>query len=194
SKFGLEIRDNATFVLSKRRFEQTIQRYLAKTKREKGLITRPLEGDLIFLPLTKSFFEITFVENDDPFLQFEKLFIYKLKTTLFQYNNEDFRTGVAEVDSTIMNTTLNRLDYAIVLENRELDITPDFDVELGIFNGKEAIFNSMLTEDGGYFLVEEYDTNDMEVGEESYGENKEIKNEFLEAIDFSENNPFSERF
>ena len=56
-KFGLEIRDEANFIISKRQWEKLIGLY----NNTLDSIERPKEGDLIFLPLSNSFFEITFV-------------------------------------------------------------------------------------------------------------------------------------
>ena len=57
TRFGIEIRDQATFVLSKRRWEQMVDR-----EEDAGgtfqLTARPAEGDLLYFPKTKSLFEI----------------------------------------------------------------------------------------------------------------------------------------
>lgn len=87
TKFGFEIRDSVKFTVSRRRF-----------KRETGL-DRPLEGDLLFLPLSKGLFEIKFVEHENPFYQLGKLYSYQLTCELFQYSEEDFDTGVPEIDA-----------------------------------------------------------------------------------------------
>lgn len=91
SKFGLEIKDTATLVVSKSRFLEEI----GQSVREYG----PKEGDLIYFPLTKSLFEITFVERENPFYQFGKNFIYTITVELFDYSYEDMNTGIPEVDS-----------------------------------------------------------------------------------------------
>ena len=49
---------------------------------------RPQEGDLIFLPLTSNYFEIKFVEHEEPFYQLGKGYVYKLKAELFEYSDE----------------------------------------------------------------------------------------------------------
>jgi hypothetical protein len=87
TKFGFEIRDSVKFTVSKKRF-----------KRETGM-DRPLEGDLIFLPLSKGLFEIKFVEHENPFYQLGKLVSYQLTCELFQYSEEEFETGVPELDA-----------------------------------------------------------------------------------------------
>jgi hypothetical protein len=94
SKFGLEIRNQATFVVAKRQWEKLVGLW------NNGIISnRPAEGDLLYFPLTKSFFEIKFVEHQSPFYQLNKFPTYKLQCELFEYNNEDVNTGVKEVDT-----------------------------------------------------------------------------------------------
>jgi len=93
SKFGLEIRDEATFIVSRRRWETRVGVFDDNT-----IDPRPQEGDLIFLPMTNSFFEISFVEDDQPFYQLSNLPVYKLTCNLFEYNDEDFDTGITVVD------------------------------------------------------------------------------------------------
>jgi len=92
-KFGLEIRDEASFVISRRSWNSTIGSY--------ENLNKPQEGDLLFLPMTNSFFEITFVEADKPFYQLSNLPVYKLTCSLFEYNDEEFDTGIDIIDDEI---------------------------------------------------------------------------------------------
>ena len=59
SKFGLQIKDTATFVVSRRRWDDRVGPFSSQVVNPK-----PAEGDLIFLPMTNSFFEISFVEDE----------------------------------------------------------------------------------------------------------------------------------
>jgi len=93
SKFGLEIRDQATFVVAKRRFGQLVD-IPDNSLRE----DRPREGDLIYLPLSKSLFEIKFVEHEKPFYQVNQLPTYELQCELFEYSSEKFDVGIEEID------------------------------------------------------------------------------------------------
>ena len=93
SKFGVEIRDQATFVISLRSWERFIS---LDTNLATSL--RPNEGDLIYFPLSGSMFEIKFVEHEDPFYQVGKLFVFKLRCELFEYSGEDFDTDIAQID------------------------------------------------------------------------------------------------
>jgi hypothetical protein len=60
---------------------------------------RPLEGDLVFFPLSKTLFEINFVEHENPFYQLGKLYTYRLSCEIFTYDaGQELDTGIADVD------------------------------------------------------------------------------------------------
>ena len=92
-KFGVEIRDQATFVVARKRWENLVGFYNNSIND-----TRPSEGDLVYLPLSRSLFEIRFVEHEQPFYQLNNLPKYKLECELFEYSNEELETGIREVD------------------------------------------------------------------------------------------------
>jgi hypothetical protein len=100
SKFGLEIRDELTMLVSRRRFKYTTG--------GSGLV-RPREGDLIYLPLMRNFFEITFVEHENNQAMFYTLgrgrggnvYVYAIKLKQFVFSEEVIQTGIAEIDDTI---------------------------------------------------------------------------------------------
>lgn len=92
SKFGLQIRDTATFTVAFRTFERFVTRFDPN-------IIRPKEGDLIYMPMNGKFFKITFVEHESVFYQTGALQVYDLKCELFEYSNERFSTGVYDIDS-----------------------------------------------------------------------------------------------
>tara|TARA_R100001443_G_C3358956_1_gene178624 strand:+ start:877 stop:2013 length:1137 start_codon:yes stop_codon:yes gene_type:complete len=94
SKFGVEIRDTATFIISRRSWERFVS---LDTNLATGL--RPNEGDLIYFPLSKSVFEIKFVEHENPFYQLGKLFVFKMTCDLFEYSGEDFDTNIEALDT-----------------------------------------------------------------------------------------------
>jgi hypothetical protein len=91
SKFGLQIRDQATFTVAFRTFERFA------TRLDTSLL-RPKEGDLIYMPMNNKFFKIMFVEHESVFYQTGALQVYDLKCELFEYSNERFETGIDEVD------------------------------------------------------------------------------------------------
>ena len=93
SKFGLEIRDEATFVISRRQWEKIVGIFSSDLTNPK-----PQGGDVLFLPMTNSFFEISFVEDDSPFYQLSNLPVYRMQCSLFEYADEDFDTGIESID------------------------------------------------------------------------------------------------
>lgn len=94
NKFGLEIRDEATFIISRRQWNTLVGFWNNQLEDPK-----PQEGDLLFLPMTNKFFEISFVEHEQPFYQLSNLPVFKLQCSLFEYADEQFETGVAEIDA-----------------------------------------------------------------------------------------------
>jgi hypothetical protein len=97
SKFGLEIRDEITLLVSRRRFAATVPQ------------SRPQEGDLIYVPLVQNFFEITFVEHENDQAMFYTLgrgrganvYVYALKLKQLVFSNELISTGITEIDDQI---------------------------------------------------------------------------------------------
>ena len=92
-KFGLMMEQSATLTVSRRRWEQLVGQYDIGQ-----LPNRPVEGDLLYFPLTGGLFEIKFVQHQDPFYQLGKLYVYKLSVELFQYSSERIDTGIPEID------------------------------------------------------------------------------------------------
>lgn len=94
TRFGVEIRDEATFIVSRRRWSEAVGAYDNEISGD-----RPREGDLIYMPLSKSLFQINHVEHEQPFYQLSNLPTYKMRCQLFEYNDEDLDTGVTEIDA-----------------------------------------------------------------------------------------------
>ena len=87
TKFGVAQTDEITMVISQQRFSDLISQFLLLDK-DYQVAERPQEGDLIYLPLTSNYFEIKFVEHEEPFYQLGKGYVYKLKAELFEYSDE----------------------------------------------------------------------------------------------------------
>ena len=104
TKFGVELRDQATFIVARRRWDQTVKRYDNEINS-----VRPREGDLIYLTLSNTMFEIMHVEHELPFYQLSNLPTYKLRCEKFEYNDEDFDTNVATID------TIEQIGYVVKL-------------------------------------------------------------------------------
>jgi hypothetical protein len=100
TKFGVRVTDEATFVISKERFEEAVAPFLEQDD-EYTLSNRPKEGDLIFFPLGKRMFEIKFVEHEKPFYQLRKNYVYQLQCELFEYEDEVIDTNVNAIDEVV---------------------------------------------------------------------------------------------
>ena len=108
SKFNLEIRDQVTFTVARRVFNEEVGVYTS--------FVRPREGDLIYFPLNNKLFEIKFVEHEAIFYQLGSLQTFDITCELFEYNNEILNTGIQYVDEKQKDITLNMTDFAIKLE------------------------------------------------------------------------------
>ena len=94
TKFGVEIRDEATFIVARKRWNQTVS-----SGNNNITVLRPKEGDLIYLELSNKIFEITHVEHESPFYQLSNLPTYKMRCQLFEYSGEDIDTGVVAINN-----------------------------------------------------------------------------------------------
>ena len=91
SKFGLQINDQITFTVAKRRFRE-----LGMTS--DGRANLPHEGDLIFFPTTSALFQILFVEDEAIFYQTGQLQSYDMLCEMFTYSDQNFNTGIETID------------------------------------------------------------------------------------------------
>jgi hypothetical protein len=93
TKFGIEIRDQATFVIARRRWRELVGDRLADAQ------FRPREGDVIYLPLSESLFQVMKVETETPFYQLSQLPTFRMQCELFEFSDEDFDTGISDIDN-----------------------------------------------------------------------------------------------
>ena len=98
TKFGVQIADQVTFVISRTRFTEAVDDNA--TLIVEG---RPNEGDLVYFPMANKIFEIQFVEYEVPFFTLGKKYTWGLRCELFQYSDEDIDTGITEVDAIEVN-------------------------------------------------------------------------------------------
>ena len=54
---------------------------------------------MIWFPLAQKLFQIQFVEHEQPFYQLGKIHVWGLRCELFEFSDENFDTGVAEIDA-----------------------------------------------------------------------------------------------
>lgn len=204
SKFGVQIRDQATFVLSLRSWERfiSLDSNLASS-------LRPNEGDLIYFPLSGSLFEIKFVEHENPFYQVGKLFVFKMQCELFEYSGEDFDTGVTNIDlvedQQAYTIELSMADGGsgtyYVNENVSLNsVVVGEVVSWTAGDRKLTIKDNTKTLQVGDTLVgangASYDiasiTDVLTMSNDGNAQNKEFEDAETSYLDFSETNPFGE--
>jgi hypothetical protein len=110
SKFNLEIRDQVTFTIAVKTFLDEVSVAHSPT----SSYTRPLEGDLIYLPMASRLFAIKFVNKTPVFYQMGSIQMYDLVAEVFEYSNESLNTGITEIDDIEKNYTLNSTSTKIV--------------------------------------------------------------------------------
>jgi len=98
SKFGLHIEDQATFIVSQRRFTSAV---VDAVDSAVTVLSRPREADLIYIEMTPTnryLFEIKFVEDKERLFQLGKLYTYELRCELMNFTNEKVNTNVDDID------------------------------------------------------------------------------------------------
>jgi hypothetical protein len=115
NQFGLEIKDKISLVFSRKRFKQEVTN-------NDATIIRPREGDLIYFPLSKSLFEINFVEHENPFYPLGKLYSYFVTAELFTYSYEKMATTNTAINK-VMNDTKGLSGSTIIPLNNGLGTT-----------------------------------------------------------------------
>ena len=205
SKFGLKVTDEIKFIVSQRRWieEATANDYKS--------IIRPLEGDLLFFPLTKDLYEIKYVEVEAVFHQFGKLQFYQLTAEIYEMGNESIDTGIPEIDL-IENILTPAIDIVMVSGSGTIpyevgetvtgsitDVTAKVSswnsdtntlrviTRTGTFVEDEMLVGS---ESGADWVVESFRT--QEDPNTDYDQNKYIQDESDGILDFTEKNPFGE--
>jgi len=142
SKFGIEIRDKMQLIVSRKRFEETVGIYEE--------ITRPREGDLIYFPLSKTLFEINFVEHENPFYQLGKLFTYRLSCEVFTYSQEEIDTGYTDIDVVESNVKKFAVEFDLGTRVSDVAYTNFFEGETvfqvsGITGASSLLANATAT-------------------------------------------------
>jgi len=101
TKFGVRVTTEATFVISRERFEESVAPFLEQQEDDYEISNRPREGDLLFSPLGKKLFEIKYVEFEKPNYQLRKNYTYQLTCEVFEYEDEVIDTNVNTIDSVV---------------------------------------------------------------------------------------------
>ena len=133
SKFGMQLKDEVTLIISKERFEDFISPFLEEIPDDENTTSlRPREGDLVYFPLGGRIFEIKFVEHEQPFYQLGKTYVYELKCELFEYSDR----AVIATSNNVIDSSLE--DYGYIKS-------------LTLFaSGTQATASATLRPNGGY--------------------------------------------
>jgi len=222
TRFGVEIRDEATFVVARRRWSQTVSRYDNDISGD-----RPREGDLIYLPLSNSMFEITHVEHELPFYQLSNLPVFKCRAHLFEYNDEDFDTTVDAIqdieerysyqyvltlDSSSYytlpgHTATQTLPGGVTISGEVMKYSDSDDLlYLGHVGASDGLYRNFVTSDSAALKITISGRTNTLIGDSDFiitavaEENKISENEqntFFsdyvdDFLDFTESNPFGD--
>ena len=162
TRFGLEIRDETTFTVSRRR-------WLDLVSFDANLITsvRPNEGDWIYMPTVQRLFEISFVDVDDPFFQIDNLPVYKLYARTVEYSDERLDTGIDAIDKIETTYTGDELLWQFLAEQGP---TTTFNQPIEIENGTYANIGMPTTE--STIILDGTDGSGSDAGGTLIGENE----------------------
>jgi hypothetical protein len=213
SKFGLEIRDEMTLLMSRRRFMSTVNSH------------RPYEGDLVYVPLLQNFFEITFVEHENQQAMYYTLgrgrggnvYVYALKMKQFVFSSEVIQTGIPEIDDQIKDSyprtrlTLQAGGSGAYVPDEIVFISPDATlanstaqalVHSYVVGSSLDVYRTIGTFGSGslrgntsgaiWTLNTVSDTATMDDAFEDVVDNNRIETESDSILDFTEHNPFGE--
>ena len=172
-KFGLELRDDITFIVSKLRWETLV------SNNSDLVVERPQEGDLVYFPTTNAFFEIQFVEHEAPFYQQSALPVYKLSCTKWEYASERLDTGITSIDATEDDLSTDTMQFQFALENE----TGSFVIESSI-GAIDYLINESFT------MATQQPVDTGQAFETAAGTTTTSTGD--DILDFSERNPFGE--
>jgi len=162
TKFGFEFRSTATFVVARRRWEESVGRNAENLQ----LPERPSEGDLLFFPKTKTFFQINYVDFLNPFYQLGKIYTYRMSCQVFEFSSETIDTGLEEIDSITDGLTQDIFDGQLIIESGDFVLSNTGD--------------SIILQESGTANVDPLDqTNEFEAQAAGF-------------VDFTAFNPFGE--
>jgi len=128
-----------------------------------------------------SFFEIQFVQDQEPFFQLGQLPVYKLVCTRYEYSSEQLDTGVSTIDAAEDKYSLDQLAHQFTLENED---------------GSMILENDSASGDVNYLLLETYNLQTQS----TYASNNDLDSQAGfdtsstadDILDFTERNPFGE--
>ena len=193
SKFGVEIRDRASFVVVKSRWTEAVDDNASLI-----IEGRPNEGDLIYFPLTKGLFEISFVEHENIFYQANNIYTYRIDVERFVYSSEKIDTGIAAIDAIEDARSIDALTYELIEEN--LIVQEDGQPLLTESGNRvrNEVSGALVLENGVRIIKEDYNLSTTTTPAttaasiEPLARNDDFGLSADDIIDFSTSNPFGE--
>ena len=205
TKFGIQSSDEINLVISRGMYEDFVA-YSMTGAENVEVGSRPQEGDLVWFPLSANLFEIKFVEHEDPFYQFGKLYTYKLKCELYQYSGET-AGGDGILDSQVDEGFVVKYYYNNLAGAPSIGETVTGSVtgttarvnkwnsgeswvELSAFDGEFQTGETLTGSDSGFTInITTFDELNIK---DAYADNLDFETLGDSLVDFTEINPFGE--
>lgn len=145
SKFGLQMDDQATLIVSKRRFKEEVLLRAEQFQADNGFT--PREGDLIYVPFSDSVWEIKQVKNDSEYFQQGQNLVFRLAVSAYEYSHEDFNTGDTNIDDIHdYSVMLNDVIESVVGADHDMDmLIPEKDNIVASDDTKQVVESTPLT-------------------------------------------------
>jgi hypothetical protein len=203
SKFGLDIKNQITFSISRLTFHEVVGKEML----------RPNEGDLIYIPLSNAdaLYEIRHVSTKNAFYNLGEYYMYDVQCEQFAFQDENIKTGIDAIDAMAdagSQTTMLRLGAGsgiffpgeIVYQGSSVigadakgtvvsfntngdlilkDVFGVFATDLGSIIGDQSSANFVLQENSKPTITNDFGAKNDEMRPDTY-------------LDFTESNPFSE--
>ena len=153
SKFGVKTTDEVTFIISKERYEDFITPFIS-TNTQIEIASRPQDGDLIYLPLDNTIFEIKYVEGKKPFYQLNNLYVYELRCEVMDYEADDvINTSINEVDESVKDFGYITKLIMVGLGATSTSATVELASSLAVVGGNSVSRIDLINDGTGYLSV-----------------------------------------
>ena len=96
---GISLTDNAEFEVNASRFKEEAAKDINMD------IEVPTEGDLIYMSMSDSLWEIKKVKQDASYYRHGQIIAFRITADLFEYSHEEFATGDDDVDDINLQST-----------------------------------------------------------------------------------------
>lgn len=160
SKFNLEIRDQMTLTISIRTFMDEIGNLEG--------ITRPREGDLIYIPMVDRILVVKYVNKTPIFYQMGSIQMYDLVCEIFEYSSERLNTGIEAIDNIEKNNSVAMETYSLLTND-----------------------GFVIVDQDGFEIIQSNYNYETQAGD-AYEDNTEFQLEGEAILDWSQIDPFSE--